>query len=441
MQWEENVCASILLICANSDTELNLKCLSPGIRHGRLSDMNQKTPKQALVEFFLKNNTWWSEAASFKVVFKFNFGNFWDYILLLSACRVQSAFAVRSHSDLPKCFLLWFMRKLFAQTLAGSVLLIHQHRGCVRKQTLLSFRCLNRQATSSPSLKLLTSFLQMVSVFWPASDCQLCQNDWSECFALKGVYWSTEWQQFCTYHLFLLKRWTPLGRLGCVLAHLVQPGAAAGAELSRSSLLDLSAFTEGIRAQDTLLVCMGGYISVPCVPVCAMLLPCSCVVGRDRAGLLVLVSVWSPPREGSVPLQGKCLLWGIPGWPGSLWPGCAFNSSWGGLSQVQEARHSMAVGQLVAPSRGSWSPFLQACVWPWLMLETLLKMPTLWKPWQMPVFFVSTRGWSGWRRWLPTETAWGVAQPAPSMTESLPGVVRRLIIQFGPVFSLQGGIL
>lgn len=73
------------------------------------------------------------------MVFKFNLGNCIQSAVKYNLRRVQSAFAVRPHSDLPKCFLLWFMRKLFAQTLAGSVLLIHQHRGCVRKQTLLSF--------------------------------------------------------------------------------------------------------------------------------------------------------------------------------------------------------------------------------------------------------------------------------------------------------------
>lgn len=112
----------------------------PGIRPWRLSDMNQKNPKTNPSGVFLeKSITGWAENASFKVLFKFHFGNFWGCMLVLSAYRVESAFAVRPHSDLPKCFLLWFMRKWFAQTLVGSVLLIHQHRGCVRKQTLLSF--------------------------------------------------------------------------------------------------------------------------------------------------------------------------------------------------------------------------------------------------------------------------------------------------------------
>lgn len=42
-----------------------------------------------------------------------------------------------------------------------------------------------------------------------------------------------------------------------MLAHFVQPGAAPGAEPSRSSLFDLSALTEEIRTQDTLLACVG----------------------------------------------------------------------------------------------------------------------------------------------------------------------------------------
>lgn len=230
-----------------------------------------------------------------------------------------------------------------------------------------------------------------------------------------------------TYHLFLLKSWVLLGRLGCVLAHLVQPGAAPGAE---PSLIFLCSLKESEQRTHCWCAWVCKYLCpvYPCVP-CSFHAPVFWAVPVFGSWTWCLSNPF--PRRAVFLSQGKCLLWGVSGWPGSLWPGFAFvNPSWGELSGVQEAA-----------SRGSWSPSLQACAWPWLMLETLLKMPTLWKPWQMLVFFVSTRGWSGWRRWLQTETAWGVAQPIPSMTESLPGTVRRLIIQFGLDFSLQGGIV
>lgn len=60
------------------------------------------------------------------------------------------------------------------------------------------------------------------------------------------------------------------------------------------------------------------------------------------------------PRRAVFLSWGKFLLWGISGWPGSLWPGFAFvNSSWSELSGCR--RHSP-----LWISASSWHPALAA---------------------------------------------------------------------------------
>lgn len=192
------------------------------------------------------------------------------------------------------------MRKLFAQTLAGSVLLIHQHRGCVRKQTLLSFFQMSK---STGNFLTLT---QAVDKFSADGECILT------CIWLSIMPKRLKWA-FCSLRS-LLEYWMAInlplttcscrkaGRLGCVLAHLVQPGAAPGAEPCRSSLLDLCSLQR--PEHRTHCWCAGGVCTfVPCMPMCALLFPCPCVWGRGCAALLVSV-----PRRAVFLSRGSAFL-------------------------------------------------------------------------------------------------------------------------------------
>lgn len=90
-----------------------------------------------------------------------------------------------------------------------------------------------------------------------------------------------------------------------MLAHLVQAGAAPGAELSKGSLLELSAFPEEIRTQDMLLVCMG------CVHMCALCLrvcPAPHVLlcfGQGPCWAPGSVSVCPLPRRGGASFEAS----------------------------------------------------------------------------------------------------------------------------------------
>lgn len=185
------------------------------------------------------------------------------------------AFAVRPHLDLPKSFLLWFMRKLFAQTLVGSVLLIHQHRRCVRKQTLLSFFQMSK---STGNFLTLT---QAVDKFSADGECILT------CIWLSIMPERLKWV-FCSLRS-LLEYWMainlPLTTCSCwkaephlegwdVWAHLDWPGAAPGAEPCRSRAACWT-FLHAQRDQNPGHTAgVHGVCSCLC-PVCPWV-PCSC---------------------------------------------------------------------------------------------------------------------------------------------------------------------